>query len=115
MIDESTRIRLKQSLANLDSLPAMQATAQKLLALPLDTDEGETQMLRLIGQDPQTSAKIISPANSPILGISRMVGAVSEADLLVSMTHINSVAVGIASMSHLSSSPAGKYFKPQDL
>ncbi len=93
----------------------MPATAQKLLALPLDTDEGETQMLRLIGQDPQISAKIISLANSPIMGISRMVGTVSEAALLLGMTRIKSVAVGIASMSHLSSSPAGKYFKPQDL
>lgn len=115
MIDESTRLRLKQSLANLDSLPAMPATAQKLLALPLDTDEGETQMLQLIGQDPQISAKIISLANSPIMGISRKLNTVSDAAMLLGLTRVKSVAVGIASMSHLAQSPAGKYFKPQDL
>ena len=115
MIDESTRIRLKQSLANLDSLPAMPATAQKLLALPLDTDEGEAQMLKLIVQDPQISAKIISLANSPIMGVSRKLSTVSDAAMLLGLTRVKSVAVGIASMSHLAQSPAGKYFKPQDL
>ena len=114
MIDESTRIRLKQSLANLDSLPAMPATAQKLLALPLDTDEGEAQMLKLIVQDPQISAKIISLANSPIMGVSRKLSTVSDAAMLLGLTRVKSVAVGIASMSHLAQSPAGKYFKPQD-
>lgn len=115
MIDESIRLRLKQSLANLDSLPAMPATAQKLLALPLDTDEGEAQMLKLIGQDPQISAKIISLANSPIMGVSRKLNTVSDAAMLLGLTRVKSVAVGIASMSHLAQSPAGKYFKPQDL
>jgi len=115
MIDESTRIRLKLALADLDSLPAMPATAQKLLALPLDTEEGEAQMLKLIGQDPQISAKIISLANSPVMGVSRKLGKVSDAAMLLGMTRVKSVAIGIASMSHLAQSPAGNHFKPQDL
>lgn len=115
MTDESIRLRLKQALANLDSLPAMPDTAQKLLALPLDTDEGEAQMLRLIEQDPQISAKIISLANSPVMGIPRKLSKVSDAAMLLGLTRVKAVAVGIASMSHLAQSPAGKYFKPQDL
>lgn len=115
MTDENTRIRLKQALANLDSLPAMPDTAQKLLALPLDTDEGEAQMLKLIEQDPQISAKIISLANSPVMGIPRKLSKVSDAAMLLGLTRVKAVAVGIASMSHLAQSPAGKYFKPQDL
>ncbi len=115
MIDESTRLRLKQALADLDSLPAMPAIAQKLLALPLGTEEGEAQMLRLIGQDPQISAKIISLANSPVMGVSRKLCKVSEAAMLLGMTRVKSVAVGIASMSNLAKPPAGQHFKPQDL
>lgn len=115
MSDESTRPRLKQALANLDSLPAMPATAQRLLELPLDTDEGEAQMLKLIGQDPQISAKIISLANSPVMGISRKLIKVSDAAMLLGMKRIKSVAIGIASMSHLDKSPAGNHFKPQEL
>ena len=115
MIDESTRIRLKLALADLDSLPAMPATAQKLLALRLDTEEGETQMLKLIGRDPQISAKIISLANSPVMGVSRQLNKVSDAAMLLGLTRVKSVAIGIASMSHLAQSPAGNHFKPQDL
>jgi len=115
MTDESTRFRLKQSLANLDSLPAMPAIAQKLLALPLDTDEGEAQMLRLIGQDPQISAKIISLANSPVMGVSRKLCKVSDAAMLLGLTRVKSVAIGIASMSHLAKPHEGIHFNPQDL
>lgn len=115
MTDENTRLRLKQALANLESLPAMPATAQKLLALQLDTEEGEAQMLKLIGQDPQISAKIISLANSPVMGVSRKLGKVSDAAMLLGLTRVKAVAVGIAAMSNLAKSPAGKYFKPQDL
>jgi len=115
MADEKTRNRLKHALANIDTLPAMPVTAQKLLALPLNTDAGEAQMLKLIGQDPQISAKLISLANSPVMGASRQLVKVADAAMLLGMTRVKSVAVGIASMSNLSKSPPGKYFKPQDL
>ncbi|BBJ00260.1 hypothetical protein FGKAn22_19520 [Ferrigenium kumadai] len=115
MTDESTRARLKRALSNLDSLPAMPATAQKLLALPLDTDEGEAQLLTLIGQDPQISAKVIGLANSPALGIARKVSTVPDAALLLGLSRIKSVAIGIAALSDLSKLTACRHFKPQDL
>src|SRR4030065_2146225 len=93
----------------------MPPTAQKLLALPLDTEEGEAQMLKLIWQDPQISAKIISLANSPVMGVSRKLNKVSDAAMLLGLTRVKSVAIGIASMSNLSKAPAGQYFKPPDL
>lgn len=115
MTDESTRIRLKRAVANIDSLPAMPVIAQKLLALPLDTDEGEAQLLKLIGQDPQIYAKIIGMANSPMMGISRKVSAVQDAVLLLGMTRVKSVAIGIASMSNLVKLVPARYFNLQDL
>lgn len=115
MTDETTHLKLKQALANLDSLPAMPSIARKLLALPLDTEAGETELLSLIGQDPQISAKIISLTNSPVMGITRKVGSVSDAAMLLGLTRVKSVALGIASMSNLTKLAAGKNFKPQDL
>lgn len=115
MADEKTRNRLKHALANIDTLPAMPVTAQKLLALPLNTEAGEMQMLKLIAQDPQICAKLISLANSPVMGASRQLVKVSDAAMLLGMTRVKSVAVGIASMSNISKSLPGKYFKPQDL
>ena len=107
--------KLKRALENINSLPAMPATAQKLLALPLDTDAGETQLIRLIGQDPQISARIVGLANSPIMGLTRKINRVDEAAMLLGMSKVKSVAVGIASMSNFVKLPPGKNFNPQDL
>lgn len=115
MTDESTRAKLKHALANLESLPAMPSIAQKLLALPLNTEEGETELLRLIGQDPQIYAKLVGLANSPIMGVMRKVTSVHDAALLLGLTRVKSVAIGIASMSDFSKLPPGRNFKPQDL
>ncbi|HEX5363027.1 MAG TPA: HDOD domain-containing protein [Gallionella sp.] len=115
MTDDDTRARLKHSLANLESLPAMPSIAQKLLALPLDTEEGEMELLSLIEQDPQISAKLIGLANSPIMGVMRKVSTVHDAAMLLGLTRVKSVSIGIATMSDFSRLPASRNFKPQDL
>lgn len=115
MFDEKNRTRLKQAVANLDSLPAMPVIAQKLLALPLNTDKGEEELLNLIGQDPQICAKLIGMSNSPMMGITRKVSTVRDAAMLLGLTRVKSVAIGIASMSLSSKKAPGKYFNPQDL
>lgn len=107
--------RLRRSLENINSLPAMPATAQKLLALPLDTDAGEAQLIRLIGQDPQISARIVGLANSPMMGLARKVNLVNEAAMLLGMSKVKSVAIGIASMSNFVKLLPGQSFNPQDL
>lgn len=112
---EQNRIRLSQALANLDSLPAMPAIAQKLMSLNLNTDEGEAQLLKLIEQDPQISAKLISLANSPAMGISRKVANVPEAAMLLGLTRVKAVSLGIAAMSNFSKMPGSQNFTPQDL
>lgn len=115
MTAEQTRIRLTLALANIDSLPAMPVIAQKLLALPLDTDRGEAQLLTLIEQDPQISAKLISLANSPVMGVSRKVSSVSDAATLLGLTRVKAVSLGIAAMSNFTRLPGSQNFAPQDL
>lgn len=115
MTKERTGSQLRLALGNLDSLPAMPAIAQKLLALPLDTDQGEAQMLSLIEQDPQLSARIIGMANSPALGVGRKITGIRDAAMLLGLRRLKSVAIGIATMSKLTSQPAAKNFDPQDL
>ncbi len=115
MIDESARTRIRVALDNLDSLPAMPAIAQKLLALPLNTESGEKQLLVLIEQDPQISAKLVSLANSPIMGVSRKIVSVKDASMLLGLTRVKSVALGIASMSSLVKMKPTENFKPEDL
>ncbi|MBI3902605.1 MAG: HDOD domain-containing protein [Nitrosomonadales bacterium] len=107
-MEANSQTDLKQSVKNLNALPAMPVIAQKLLALQLDTDEGEREMLKLIGQDPQISAKLIGLANTPLFGASRKVSAVSDAAMLLGITRVKSVALGIAAMSTLTRPPIGR-------
>jgi HD-like signal output (HDOD) protein len=106
-------IDLLQEVRNLNSLPALPVIAQKLMALKLESEEGEKQMLLLISQDPIISAKIIGLANSPLLGATRHISAVKDAAMLLGLNRVKSVAIGIAVMS-LVSKPIGR-FDPQEL
>lgn len=86
----------------------MPVIAQKLLALKLDSEEGERQMLLLIAQDPLISAKIIGLANTPLLGASRKITSVKDAAMVLGLTRVQSVAMGIAIMS-LIKKPSGRF------
>lgn len=97
-------IDLKQAVSRLDSLPAMPIIAQKLLALKLDSEQDEQQMLLLIAQDPLISARIIGLANSPLFGASRKISTVQDASLLLGLKKVQSVATGLALMSQMNKS-----------
>jgi putative nucleotidyltransferase with HDIG domain len=97
-------IDLKQAVSKLDSLPAMPVIAQKLLALKLDNDQDEQQMLLLIAQDSLISARIIGLANSPLFGAYRKISTVKDASLLLGLKKVRSVAIGLALMSQMNKS-----------
>jgi putative nucleotidyltransferase with HDIG domain len=109
----SPPVDLRQAVRNLNSLPALPVIAQRLMALKLDSEEGERQMLLLIAQDPMISAKIIGLSNSPLLGVTRHISAVKDAAMLLGLTRVKSVATGIAVLS-LVNKPIGR-FDPQEL
>jgi len=108
----TTADELRIAVRELNNLPAMPVIAHKMLALKLDTDEGERQMMLLIEQDPLISAKIIGLANSPLIGASRKITTVKEASLLLGLKKVKSVATGIAMMT-LVNQPIGR-FDPQE-
>jgi putative nucleotidyltransferase with HDIG domain len=101
------QVNLKEAIRNLDCLPTMPVVAQKILRLPLDTDDGEMKLLRLIEHDPMISARIISLANSPLFGASRQVTSIADAAMILGINRVKSVSVGIAVMSALTRHPIG--------
>lgn len=107
-------IDLRQAVKYIDALPAMPVIAQKLLALQINSDENEREMLMLIEQDPQISAKIIGLSNSAMLGSARKTTSVKEAAILLGINRVKSIATSIAIMS-LSTKVATGKFKTQDL
>ena len=100
-------VDLRAAILNLESLPAMPLVAQKILRLPLDTLDGETQLLKLIEQDPQISARIIGLANSPLFGASRKITSIPDAAMMLGVNRVKSVSVGIAVMSTLTRHTTG--------
>ena len=104
----NTSSNLKQAITKLDSLPTMPVIAQKLLALPLDTDDGEAQLLKLIEVDPLISAKIVGLANTSLFGSPVKVSSVRDAAMRLGLTRVKSVAIGIATMSTLTKLPEGQ-------
>jgi len=110
----NTAVDLKQAITKLDSLPTMPVIAQKLLALDLNTDEGEATLLTLIGLDGLISAKVIGLANTSQFGSQSKVSSVSDAALRLGLTRVKSVAIGIATMSTLTKHPEGQ-IKADDL
>lgn len=98
---------INAAIRGLHSLPAMPVIAQKILTLPLDTNLGELQLLKLIEADPLISARVIGLSNSALFGASKQVSSIQDAAMLLGLTRVKSVAVGIAMMSTLKRQPAG--------
>ena len=107
-------IDLQQCLAHIHTLPAMPAIAQKMLSLALNTDEGEAQLLKLIAQDPQISARIIGLSNSSLFGTPGIITSINDAAMYLGLTQVKSVAIGMATISALTKPPEGK-LKSADL
>ena len=105
----NTTRSLEETVAQLDSLPAMPEIAQEILALPLDTPEGERDLLALIGTDPQISAKVIGLANAPMFGTTRQVVSISDAAIRLGLNRIKTLALGIAVTSTMTRRPAGVF------
>ncbi len=101
-------VNLQEAVSKLDTLPAMPVIAQKILALDLESEEGERAMLKLIEQDPQIAAKIIGLANTPLFGASKRVSSINDAAMLLGITRVKSVTMGIAVMSSLIKKNPGK-------
>ena len=95
------RVDLRAAILNLENLPTMPLVAQKILRLPLDTLDGETQLLKLIEHDPQISARLIGLANSPLFGASKKITSIPDAAMMLGVNRVKSVSVGIAIISTL--------------
>lgn len=100
---------LRAAVDRIDSLPAMPRVAQEIMALPLDTDAGERELLALIGTDPQISARVIGLANAPLFGAAKKITSVGDATMLLGINRVKALVMGIAVMSTMTRKPAGMF------
>ncbi len=98
---------LRQALDNLDSLPAIPKIAVEILALELDTDEGEHKLLELISRDPPILSKIIGLSNSPLFGTGRKILALHDAMALLGSKRVKIVALSLSMLSSMTRKASG--------
>lgn len=103
-----TSPELRQALSHLESLPAIPAIAQKILALKITSDEGEEELLALIQKDPAILSRVVGLANSPLFGTNRKILKLQDAAAVLGLKRIKMVALGFAMMSSLQRKPAGQ-------
>lgn len=104
----NNQINLKAAIHNLHCLPAMPDIAQRLLLLNLESVDGERELLKLIEQDPQISAKLIGLSNTPLFGTAKNISSIQDAATRLGLTRVKSVTLGIAVMTVLIKPPMGK-------
>ena len=109
MANGSRQIDLRQAVKKLEALPAMPVIAQKILALKLDTDEGDRMLLVLIEQDSQISAKILGLANSSQTEASHQIMTVLDATILLGIKRVQMIATSIATMSMMTKTHPKKF------
>jgi putative nucleotidyltransferase with HDIG domain len=95
-------LSLRQALEHIGSLPPIPLLAQRILALKINTDEGEHALLQLIEQDPPILAKVIGLANSPLFGTSRRILSLHDAAAILGSKRVKMVALSFAMMAAMS-------------
>lgn len=95
---ESLSLALKQ----LNSLPPIPRIAREILALRINTDEGELALLALIEQDPPLLSRIVGLANCPMFGLGRKIVRLRDAATVLGSKRVKMVALSFAMLSSVS-------------
>lgn len=91
----------------MDALPAIPYVAQRILALPIASDESERELVGLIERDPVILAKIVGLANSPLFATSREIRTLKDAMTLLGSKRVRMVALGCAMMFSMTRNKGG--------
>lgn len=114
MTNQAAVSALQDAIRKTDALPTISVIGQRLLALRLDTDEGERELMKLVEADPMIAARVIGLANSPIFAPSKKVCSMRDAAMVLGLSKVKAVGVSIALMGPLRIRDS-KYFSIKDL
>lgn len=98
---------LRHALSHLDTLPSIPSIARKILALKINTDEGEQALLGLIEEDPPIFSRVIGLSNSPLYGMGREILTLHDAAALLGSKRVKMVALSFSMMSAMSRKTGG--------
>jgi len=79
-----------------DSLPALPAVAFRVLQATQSDDVSVEEVAKIVGQDPALTAKILKLANSSLFGLSRKVGSLPQAMVVLGMRAVKVLALSFS-------------------
>ncbi len=94
--------KLKTVLENLHQLPALPSVVLEVINSFVDTEISTALLANKISQDQALSAKLLQISNSSFYGLSRQVGSINEAVMILGFDSVRSLAVAVGLIHALS-------------
>ena len=91
-----------------DRLPPIPGIASSILALRINTEEGERKLFDLVQKDPVILSRIIGLSNSPLFGTNRRIYRLRDAAAVIGIKRIKMISLSSAMMTALSRPLPGK-------
>lgn len=84
------------SIVNSDSLPSMPAVAFRVLELCRKEDVNVQEVAHVVEKDPALTAKLLKAANSSLFGMSKKVGSIQQAVVLLGLRTVKIMVLGFS-------------------
>jgi putative nucleotidyltransferase with HDIG domain len=90
------KVTMQQILNDLNDLPALPDVAVKIIRATADPKIGAQRLARIIATDQAFTARVLRIANSAYYGLSRRIGTVTEAVVLLGTNRLRALALAAA-------------------
>lgn len=98
-MDGTSQNRLAAALKRADRLQVFPPVAAKIQEVAESPDSSISNLEEVVSLDAALSARILSLANSPLLGLTRTVGTLRHALCVLGMDMVRGIALGLAALS----------------
>ncbi len=93
--------RIDQIIENVRSLPPLPAAVEKVIRMADNPEVDPNEMAIIIHNDSSLTARILRVANSSFFGLSRTVGTVSQAIMILGFQGVKNLALGMSVLDRL--------------
>jgi two-component system, cell cycle response regulator len=100
---------LVQRILSSPQLPTLPVIALKVLELTRRDDVSVPEIANLIMTDPALASKILRTVNSPFYGLTKQVGTISGALVILGLQAAKTLALGFSLLTHLKTVEKGEY------
>lgn len=88
--------RIETEVGNLNQMRPFPTTAGKLMEICKQPNANVKEIIQLIECDPSIATKVLSLSNSPLYGVSRPIGTIGHAVVILGFQTVSKVAISIA-------------------